>query len=145
MVGFLGSPKHNGSAYVLLHHIMGEAAGKKGVWAYVEGGMGKISQCILESALSTKKVEVLTNAEAQEIIVENGRAKGVRMSDGTVIHAKKVISACTPWHTFMELMPEHNKNSKQHSKEYQDFISKIQATGKTSIASPVAHACHGFP
>ena len=36
-LGALTSPKQNGSAYVLLHHVMGEAAGKKGVWAYVEG------------------------------------------------------------------------------------------------------------
>ena len=36
-IGALTSPKQNGSAYVLLHHVMGEAAGKKGVWAYVEG------------------------------------------------------------------------------------------------------------
>ena len=36
-VGALTSPKQNGSAYVLLHHVMGEAGGKKGVWAYIEG------------------------------------------------------------------------------------------------------------
>ena len=41
--GALTSPKQNGSAYVLLHHVMGEAAGKKGVWAYVEGKLIKSS------------------------------------------------------------------------------------------------------
>jgi phytoene dehydrogenase-like protein len=40
VIGAMVSPRQNGSAYVLLHHVMGEAAGKKGVWAYVEGGMG---------------------------------------------------------------------------------------------------------
>lgn len=40
VIGAMVSPKQNGSAYVLLHHVMGEAAGKKGVWAYVQGGMG---------------------------------------------------------------------------------------------------------
>ena len=40
VIGALVSPQQNGSAYVLLHHVMGEAAGKKGVWAYVQGGMG---------------------------------------------------------------------------------------------------------
>ena len=40
VIGALVSPNQTGSAYVLLHHVMGEAAGKKGVWAYVQGGMG---------------------------------------------------------------------------------------------------------
>lgn len=40
VIGALVSPQQTGSAYVLLHHVMGEAAGKKGVWAYVQGGMG---------------------------------------------------------------------------------------------------------
>ena len=40
VIGAMVSPRQNGSAYVLLHHVMGEAAGKKGVWAYVQGGMG---------------------------------------------------------------------------------------------------------
>lgn len=39
-----------GSAYVLLHHVMGEAAGKKGVWAYVQGGMGAVSESIAAEA-----------------------------------------------------------------------------------------------
>jgi hypothetical protein len=50
VIGALVGPKQNGSAYVLLHHVMGEAAGKKGVWAYVEGGMGAVSEAIAASA-----------------------------------------------------------------------------------------------
>ena len=129
-MGFLGSVKQNGSAYVLLHHIMGEAAGRKGVWAYVEGGMGKISQCILESAKATNNVEVITNADVKEIIIEDSKVKGVRMGDGTVMYSENVISACTPWHTFMELIPALGEDNVKHfPPDYSEFISKIKATG----------------
>ncbi|KAK3255004.1 hypothetical protein CYMTET_35801, partial [Cymbomonas tetramitiformis] len=50
VIGAMAAPSQAGSAYVLLHHVMGEAAGKKGVWAYVEGGMGSISNAIAQSA-----------------------------------------------------------------------------------------------
>jgi hypothetical protein len=50
VIGALLSPRQAGSAYVLLHHVMGEAAGRKGVWAYVEGGMGAVSNAIAASA-----------------------------------------------------------------------------------------------
>ena len=59
VIGALIGPKQNGSAYVLLHHVMGEAAGKKGVWAYVEGGMGALSNAIADSARSHGKYLVL--------------------------------------------------------------------------------------
>lgn len=52
VIGALVGPQQNGSAYVLLHHVMGEAAGKKGVWAYVEGGMGALSNAVASSARS---------------------------------------------------------------------------------------------
>ena len=50
--GALTSPKQNGSAYVLLHHVMGEAAGKKGVWAYVEGEVIESSGVLLSYTLT---------------------------------------------------------------------------------------------
>lgn len=59
VIGALVGPQQNGSAYVLLHHVMGEAAGKQGVWAYVEGGMGALSNAVASSARSHGKLFLL--------------------------------------------------------------------------------------
>lgn len=67
VIGALTSPKQNGSAYVLLHHVMGEACGKKGVWAYIEGGMGAVSDSIASSAVS-HGAEIVTNATVNKIL-----------------------------------------------------------------------------
>eukprot|EP01034_Spumella_vulgaris_P021985 gene21985-28072_t len=104
VVGALVSPSQNGSAYVLLHHVMGEAAGRKGVWAYVQGGMGSVSEAIASSARS-KGAEIVTNATVRRILTEGDRAVGVRMDDGSELFADTILSGTTPYHTFMELLP----------------------------------------
>jgi phytoene dehydrogenase-like protein len=76
------SPRQAGSAYVLLHHVMGEAAGRKGVWAYVEGGMGAVSRSIATAAQGFG-AELVTNASVRRLLHEAGRAVGVEMEDGT--------------------------------------------------------------
>lgn len=116
------SPRQMGSAYVLLHHVMGEAAGKKGVWAYVEGGMGAVSEAIASSAVASG-AEIITNATVSRILVEQGRAIGVQMSDGSEVRAKTIVAGVSPYHTFMELMPQ-NKNILPHS-----FTNHIRHTG----------------
>jgi phytoene dehydrogenase-like protein len=60
---------------VLLHHVMGEAAGKKGVWSYVQGGMGAISNAIASSARS-HGAEIVTNATVKKILYAPGTGKG---------------------------------------------------------------------
>ena len=39
-----------GTAYVLFHHVMGETNGKRGVWSYVKGGMGGLTQALAKAA-----------------------------------------------------------------------------------------------
>mmetsp|Transcript_4881 Transcript_4881/g.7431 ORF Transcript_4881/g.7431 Transcript_4881/m.7431 type:complete len:828 (+) Transcript_4881:54-2537(+) len=105
VVGALVSLKQNGSAYVLLHHVMGEAGGKTGVWSYVEGGMGSISNAIAASAQS-HGADIVTNATVRRILYDShGKVTGVEMADGSQLHAEFVLSGCTPFHTFMELLP----------------------------------------
>jgi len=100
VVGALISPKQNGSAYVLLHHCMGEAAGKKGVWSYMEGGMGAVSQSIARSA-KNHGADIITNATVKRILCDGGKVRGVLMADGSEISAEIVLSGCTPYHTFL--------------------------------------------
>jgi phytoene dehydrogenase-like protein len=66
-----------GTAYVLLHHVMGSAGGARGVWGYVEGGMGALSNAMAKAA-KEKGVEIRTNSAVEEICVEGGKVTGVR-------------------------------------------------------------------
>jgi phytoene dehydrogenase-like protein len=88
-----------GTSYVLLHHVMGSAGGARGVWAYVEGGMGALSEAIATSA-KAKGVEILLNASIEEILVANGRISGVRLEGGEVVHASRVASGVGAHLTF---------------------------------------------
>ncbi len=130
VIGALISPKHNGSAYVLLHHVMGEAAGQKGVWAYVQGGMGAISQSIAKSALE-KGTDIVTNACVKQIITKGGKAVGVVMEDGSEIHADIVIANTSPYHTFLELIPSNESSSSNSS--LGKFQHHLRHAGKVVI------------
>src|SRR5581483_10152265 len=70
VIGANGGPRSPGTAYILLHHVMGSVGGKRGLWGFVRGGMGAVSNAIADSARS-KGVEIRTNATVQHIRVEN--------------------------------------------------------------------------
>eukprot|EP00471_Norrisiella_sphaerica_P008464 CAMPEP_0184498816 /NCGR_PEP_ID=MMETSP0113_2-20130426/39916_1 /TAXON_ID=91329 /ORGANISM="Norrisiella sphaerica, Strain BC52" /LENGTH=545 /DNA_ID=CAMNT_0026886479 /DNA_START=274 /DNA_END=1911 /DNA_ORIENTATION=- len=107
VIGTMTSPKNVGSGYVLLHHVLGEAAGRQGVWAYVEGGMGAVSDAIAKAA-SEAGAELRTGCAVSEIVLDSkGRAKGVRLAGGEVFTARRaVVSNLTPHQTVMHLLNE---------------------------------------
>ncbi len=88
-----------GGAYVLLHHVMGSAGGARGVWGYVEGGMGALSNAIAAAARE-KGAEIRTETSVARIDVEGGRVVGVTTEAGEKIVAKCVASGVDPHHTF---------------------------------------------
>jgi len=99
------SPSSPGSAYVLFHHIMGETDGVKGIWSYVQGGMGSITQAIARSATDLG-ASIHTNCPVAQIINEGDKVTGVKLEDGTIINAKNVLSNATPEITFRKLIPK---------------------------------------
>lgn len=103
VIGAYAAPSHPGTAYVLFHHVMGECNGVRGVWGYVRGGMGMISQSIAAAA-KAKGVEIQTNADVGRILVKNGRVVGVALRNGTEFHAKRVASNADCHVTFERLM-----------------------------------------
>lgn len=103
VIGAFAPPSHPGTAYVLFHHVMGECNGVRGVWGYVRGGMGTISNSIA-SAAKSYGAEIRTNAPVSQILVKDGRATGVVLNDGTEFHAKVIASCADANVTFLRLL-----------------------------------------
>ncbi len=99
---FLG-PRSPGTAYVLLHHYMGEIDGAFRAWGFAKGGTGGISEAIA-SAARAFGAEVRTEADVAQVIVTHGRATGVALADGTELTAKVVVSSLDPNLTFLKLL-----------------------------------------
>src|SRR3954447_21748146 len=104
IVGNYASPYAAASAYVMLHHAFGEVNGKKGVWGHAIGGMGAISQAMARAARG-HGAEIETDAGVCEVIVENGRAVGVSLDNGTTIRAKYIASGVNPKLLYTRLVP----------------------------------------
>src|SRR5919106_6885360 len=103
VIGMWGGPMSPGSAYVLLHHRMGEVDGVSSAWGFVRGGMGAVAGAIASSA-TTAGVEIRTRADVAEIAVRNGAAHSVRLADGTELEAPIVASGVHPQMTFLDLV-----------------------------------------
>jgi phytoene dehydrogenase-like protein len=102
VIGAYAAPSTPGTAYVLFHHVMGECNGVRGVWGYVRGGMGMISNSIAQAAMK-HGAEIEVRADVAKIIVKDGRAVGVALADGTEFHAKQVASCADCRVTFEKL------------------------------------------
>ncbi len=107
VIGAWAGPHHPGTAYVLLHHRMGEAGGQRGGWGFVEGGMGRLSE-ILAQAASGLGVEVRTKSPVARVMVGAGRVRGVSLADGTELRSERVVFAIHPRTALLQLVgPEH--------------------------------------
>jgi phytoene dehydrogenase-like protein len=94
-----------GTAYVLLHHYMGDVDGSIGAWGFARGGMGAVSNAIA-SAFKAHGGEIITDAPVERVLVRNGRVTGVATSNGNEYRAKIVVSNLDPKRTFVTLFDE---------------------------------------
>ncbi len=92
-----------GTAYVLLHHYMGEIDGVFRSWGIARGGMGEVSNAIAAAAREAG-ADVRTQASVARIITRNGDAAGVTLGDGETIEAPIVASSLDPRQTFLRLL-----------------------------------------
>jgi phytoene dehydrogenase-like protein len=104
VVGHYASPYSPGSAYVLLHHVFGEAGGVEGAWGHAIGGMGAITQAMAK-ACREQGVEIVLDAPVEEILVERGRAAGA-VAAGKAYRARAVAAGVNPRLLFDRLLPE---------------------------------------
>lgn len=103
VVGNFASLRSSGTAYGLLHHAIGEVASQRGVWGHPIGGMGAITQAMLKQAESLG-VSVETSAEVVEVCVENGKATGAVLADGSMRTAKAIVANLAPQQLYLDLV-----------------------------------------
>jgi phytoene dehydrogenase-like protein len=127
---FLG-PRSPGTAYVLLHHYMGELDGVFRAWGFAKGGTGSISEAIGAAARSFG-AEIRSSTGVARVLVKSGRAIGVVLENGEEIHARTVLSSLDPHRTFLGLV---------EAKELpDDFLGDIKrftfrgSSGKVNLA-----------
>ena len=104
VVGHYASPYAPGSAYVLLHHVFGEAAGVEGAWGHAIGGMGAITQAMAR-ACREQGVEIVLDSPADEILTEGVRVVGVS-AGGRTWRARAIAAGVHPRLLFDRLLPQ---------------------------------------
>ncbi len=127
---FLGV-RSPGTAYVLLHHYMGEIDGSYRAWGLPKGGTGAVADAIAASARALG-VEIRTEAPVAKLLLKGGKAQGVVLENGDEIHAKTVVSGLDPHRTFLKLVGEGNLEP--------DFAKQVRrfkmrgSSGKVNLA-----------
>jgi phytoene dehydrogenase-like protein len=120
-----------GTAYVLLHHYMGDVDGNVGSWGYARGGMGAVSKSIA-GAFKAAGGELRTEAGVEQIVVRDGKVSGVALTTGEEINARVVVSAMDVKRTFLNCMQEKDLP--------EDFYRRVRnfkirgSSGKLNIA-----------
>lgn len=95
IVGNFASPDTPGSAYVLLHHVFGAVNGHKGAWGHAIGGMGAITQA-MQAACVDAGVEISVDAPVARVLVDRGRAVGVRCASGETVMGTAIVANVGP-------------------------------------------------
>ncbi len=103
---FLGV-RSPGTAYVLLHHYMGEIDGAFRAWGFARGGTGAISNAIADAARESG-VEIKTQTAVAQILIKHGKPIGVATTSGDEYLAPVISSSVDPNLTFLKMIdPEH--------------------------------------
>jgi phytoene dehydrogenase-like protein len=122
VIGSWAGPRSAGTAYVTLHHHLGDVGdGRVGAWGFPRGGMGGVTQA-LAAAARAQGATILTEAPVARIDVRDGAAAGVTLADGREIVADTIITTTHPQVSFLDLVePDHLPG---------DFVEEIR-TWKT--------------
>ena len=105
IIGTALGPMSPGTAYVLLHHYMGEVDGSVGAWGYARGGMGAVTKALADSFVASGGT-IRTGAGVDRVAVKNGRATGVVLEGGEEVAGRLVISNADVKRTFLKLVEE---------------------------------------
>ena len=131
VIGAFAAPSAPGTAYVLLHHVMGEAGGARGVWGYVQGGMGGLALS-LENACLDLRVDIRREAAVERILTDRGKVSGVVLEDKTIVDAPVVASSVDAHLTFEKFL-----KADQLPSEFREAVARIDyssASAKVNLA-----------
>src|SRR3954466_5979032 len=99
IIGTALGPIFPSTAYVLLHHYMGEVDGSVGAWGYARGGMGAVTKA-LAASFQASGGTIRTGAEVTRVRTKRGKAVGVVLKGGDEIRGKMVVSNADVKRTF---------------------------------------------
>ena len=131
IIGTALGPRSPGTAYVLLHHYMGDIDDTAGAWGFARGGMGAVSDALAASLLASGG-SIRADAQVARILVRGGRTHGVALANGEQITARLVLSNMDVRRTFLESMDPADLP--------EDFLRQVRhfkirgSSGKLNIA-----------
>lgn len=131
IIGTFQSVSSPGTAYVLLHHYMGEIDGAFRSWGFSKGGTGALSESIASAARS-HGAEIRLSSGIQKVLLSGDRATGVVLQNGDEIKGKIVVSGCDPRLSTLGFIGEENLDD--------DFVAMIKrykfrgSSGKLNLA-----------
>ena len=131
IIGTFMGPRSPGSAYVMLHHYMGDIDGAFRSWGFQRGGTGEISMAIARSA-EHFGVEIKTETSVNNVIIKNNKAVGVALDNGDEYHSDIVISGLDPKQSFLKLVNE-NDLPDEFVKDIKNFRIR-GSSGKVNLA-----------
>jgi phytoene dehydrogenase-like protein len=131
-------PRSPGTAYVLLHHYMGELDGAFRSWGFARGGMGTISRVIADAARNFG-AEIRTSAAVDHLLIKSGRAYGVVLASGEEIHARVIVSAVDPKRTFLKMV-----DSQHLQAEFLDQVRHFKIRGSSAKVNLALDALPDF-
>ena len=134
---FLGI-RSPGTAYVLLHHYMGEIDGAFRSWGFSRGGTGAISNAIGDAAREAG-VEIRKEAPVSKILIKNGTAHGVVLEGGEEIHASIVSSSVDPNLTFLKFI-----ESRELPGDFVEEVRRYKYRGSSGKVNLALDALPGF-
>ncbi len=131
IIGTFQGVRSPGTAYVLLHHYMGQLDGAFRSWGFSKGGTGGVSLACARSAQSFG-AEIRTESPVEEILIRNGKAEGVVLENGDEIRSKLVVSNLDPNRTYLKMIGENHLSD--------EILSEIRryklrgSSGKVNLA-----------
>jgi phytoene dehydrogenase-like protein len=136
VIGTWAGPRSAGTAYVMLHHHVGEVDGHAAAWGFPRGGMGGVTSA-MASAARAFGAEIRTGAPVARIDVRDGRVTGVTLEDGEELRAGTVITTAHPAISFLRLMDRADLPA--------DFVADIESWQSRSGTVKVNFAVDRLP
>lgn len=128
-----------GTAYVLLHHYMGDVDGSIGAWGFARGGMGSITKALAASFESSGGT-IVAGSGVDEFLVSNGRITGVALDNGDVYHAPLVASNMDVRRTFI-----NHTNERDLPSEFVTAVRRFKTRGSSGKINVSLDRFPNFP